>query len=167
MIRLLGALLIFGGGGGVAALALRRRRRELDTLGELLYALHRLEREIRAEGRGLREIFFALAEDAAGEAGAFFAALLRLWQEAPEMTLSRHWDTACETLSLPEEGRRCWRELGRRLSGDGESVKKGLTLAAEELAALQESLKRELPEQRRVVAALSLSGAVILTVLLL
>ena len=167
MIRLLGVLLIFGGGGGIAVLMLRRRQKELDAVGELLYALHRMEREIRAEGRGLREIFSALAEETAGETRTFFCQMLRLWQEPVEMDFLRRWEESLPLLCLPAEGGSIWRELGRRLEGDSESLEKGLALASEELAALQAQLKRALPEQRRVVTALSLSGAAILSVLLL
>lgn len=167
MIRLLGVLLIFGGGGGIAGLTLRRRQKELDAVGELLYALHRMEREIRAEGRGLRDIFSALAEESRGETGVFFCHMLRLWQEPVEMDLLRRWEESLTLLCLPAEGGSIWRELGRRLEGDSDSLEKGLALAAEELTALQTQLKQTLPEQKRVVTALSLSGAAILSVLLL
>ena len=167
MIRLLGVLLVFGGGGGIALLTLRRRHNELENVGELLYALHRMEREIRADGRGLRQIFAALAEEMTGETSCFFCRLMNLWQESPEWVLSQHWEEALSVLSLQEEGKRVWSELGRRLAGDGESVEKAIVLAAEEFSALQVQLRQALPEQRRVVTALSLSGAAILSVLLL
>ncbi len=167
MIRMLGVLLIFGGGGGMAMLTMQKRQKEVETVGELLSVLHRMEREIRSEGRGLRPIFAALAEDAAGEAGAFFCVLLQHWEEEPEQSLSRQWERAAADLLLSEEGQRIWRELGRRLAGDEESVGRGIAIATEELTALQMRLRDTLPEQRRVVTALSLSAAAFLSVLLL
>ena len=167
MIRLFGVLLVFLGSGGMAALLMKIRRRELQTIEELLYVLHRMEREIRCEGRGLFSIFSALAEEAEGEARRFFVRLLQQRQSCAEEPLAQQWDRCVSDLSLPREGERLWRELGRRLSGDKESVEKSLLLASEALTALQQSRQCAVPEERRVVTALCLSAAAFLSIVLL
>ena len=167
MIRLLGVLLIFGSSGVCAVQTIRQKRLQLQTLEELLYALHRLEQEIRCEGRALGEIFLLLAEETNGQTGSFFERLHCCRKEASEELLFRQWESAASVLVLPEEGCRIWRELGRRLAGDGESIGKGLALAAEEFARLQQTLRRTLPEKSRVTAALCFSAAAFLSVLLL
>lgn len=167
MIRVLGVLLLFFSGIGTAETALRRRRRELDTMGELLYALHRLESAVRCERRPLYPLFASLAEELRGEGGRFFRALLERERQEPESALAVDWVRCTEMLTLPPEGLRIWRELGQRLSGDADSVERALALTAEELTALRQGMEHALPQQRRVMTALSLSGAAFLTVLLL
>ena len=167
MIRALGALLVFAGGGSVSLLWVARRRREIAAAGELLYALHRLEREIRCEKKPLPPLFRALAEETKGEGQRFFAGLMRRWEAEPETPLPQLWLAQSDTLLLPQEGRRVWQELGRRLAGDEESLQGALRLAAEELEELRRRLERALPEARRLSAAVCLSASAFLVLLLL
>lgn len=167
MIRALGALLVLAGGGGLSLLTVQARRREIAAAGELLYALHRLERSVRCEKRPLPPLFRALAEETSGEGRRFFTALTRRWEAEPETPLPQLWCAESAALALPEEGRRVWRELGRRLAGDGESLEGALRLAAEELEELRRGLERALPQTRRLSAAVCLSAAAFLLVLLL
>ncbi|MGM9661986.1 MAG: stage III sporulation protein AB [Oscillospiraceae bacterium] len=166
MIRALGALLVFAGGGCISLLTVQRRRREIAAAEELLYALHRLEREIRCEKKPLPPLLHALAEETKGEGRRFFAGLLRRWEAEPETPLPQLWYAQSETLNLPEEGRRIWRELGRRLAGDGESLQGALRLASEEMEELRRRLERALPEARRLSAAVCLSASAFLVILL-
>ncbi|MGM9618708.1 MAG: stage III sporulation protein AB [Oscillospiraceae bacterium] len=166
MIRALGALLVFAGGGSVSLLTVARKRREIAAAGELLYALHRLEREIRCEKKPLPPLFQALAEETKGEGQRFFAGLIQRWEAAPETPLPQLWLAQSCALLLPEEGRRVWRELGRRLAGDEESLQGALRLASEELEELRRRLERALPEARRLSAAVCLSASAFLVLLL-
>lgn len=165
MTQLLGTVLILLSGAGTARAALCRRRAELKTLQELLYALHRMESAVRCERRPLYPLFSALAEELTGEGGDFFRDLLAGRGET--RSLAADWERRAALLTLPPEGLRLWRELGRRLGGDGDSVERALALTGEELGALHRQMEQALPQQRRLWTAVSLSAAAFLIVLLL
>lgn len=165
MIRLLGAGLLLLGGTGTAQAALCRRRCELQTVEELLTALHRMESAVRCERRPLYPLFDALSRELGGEGGCFFRALLATPE--PERALAADWVRCAEALSLPPEGLRLWRELGERLGGDAENVTAALAHTREELTALHHRMAQAMPEQRRVWTALALSASAFLVVLLL
>ena len=167
MIRAFGVLLIFLGGAGFARLETGKRRKELATVGELLYAAHRLEREIRCESRPLPELFSSLQSEVKGDARRFFEQLLFCWEQSPESELLRSWESSLQELSLPAEGERIWRELGRHFAGDGESLRGALCLAAEERTALQQRLELKFPDTQRVSTAVFLSASAFLAILLL
>lgn len=166
MIRVMGAAMLLGGGWGMSLLWGRHQRRMIEICGEFLFAAQRMERAIRCEQRGLNPLFFALAEER-GAAGHFFKDLLCLWAAEEEKPLQTVWDQACTVSELPTEGKRIWRELGQRLSGDSEHICTSITAAAEEISLLQRSLKESLPNRLRLSSALSLSAAAFLVILLL
>lgn len=166
MTRFLGAAMLLGGGWGMSMLWGRRERRTVDICGEFLFAAQRMEQVIRCEERGLKPLFFELAEQG-GAVGRFFEDLLCLWAAEEELTLQRVWEQACQVSELPKEGKRIWRELGRRLGGDSEHVCRSINAAAEQLSVLQRSLKQSLPSRLRLGSALSLSAAAFLVILLL
>ena len=165
MIRLLGAGLLLAGGWGIAWLWGREQRRTIENCGSFLLAAQRMERAIRCEGRGLREVFSALAAERSA-AGCFFERLLILWEERTEETLPKVWIDACDMTKLPTEGLRIWRELGYRFDGDGESVCASISAAAEEFSMLCQSLRSALPAQLRLSGTVSLSAAAFLAILL-
>lgn len=165
MIRLLGAGLLLLGGAGTAQAALCRRRCELQTVEELLTALHRMESAVSCERRPLYPLFDALSRELGGEGGRFFRALLAMPE--PERALAADWVRCAEALPLPPEGLRLWRELGGRLGGDAESVTAAIAQVCGELTALHHRMAQAMPEQRRVWTALALSASAFLVVLLL
>ena len=166
MTRFLGAAMLLGGGWGVSLLWGQRQRRTVDICGEFLFAAQRMERVIRCEQRGLKPLFFELAEQG-GAVGHFFEDLLCLWAEEEELTLQTVWEQACQVSELSKEGKRIWKELGQRLVGDSDHVCGSITAAAEQLSVLQQSLKESLPNRLRLGSALSLSAAAFLVILLL
>lgn len=167
MSRLLGAGLLLLAGAAAAHGALERRRQTLQTLEGLLSALHRLESAIRCERRPLYPLFGQLAAELTGESRGFFLGLLEQGRAEPERALPDNWERGLAQLTLPPEGLRIWRELGRRLVGDAEELGAALRTAEEELRTLREGLERALPEQRRILTALSLSASAFLAILLL
>ena len=166
MMKWMWAALLLSGGWGVSLLWGRRQRRTVEICGEFLLAAQRMERTIRCEQRGLKSLFFELAAQE-GAVGRFFEDLLCLWAAEEETPLRNVWERAASVSELPAEGKRIWRELGQRLSGDSEHICASITAAAEELSALQKSLKETLPNRLRLSSALSLSAAAFLVILLL
>lgn len=167
MSRLLGAGLLLVAGAAAAQGALACRRQTLQTMDGLLTALHRLESAIRCERRPLYPLFDQLAAELTGESRRFFRGLLEQERTEPERSLTDSWERGLSSLTLPPEGLRVWRELGHRFVGDVEELDAALCTAEEELRALRERLERALPEQRRILTALSLSASAFLAILLL
>ena len=166
MTRLMGAAMLLGGGWTASLLWGRRQRRMVDICEEFLFAAQRMEQAICCEQRGLKPLFFAFAEEQSA-AGHFFEDLLCLWAADEEVSLQTVWEQACEVSELPAEGKRIWRELGGRLSGDSEHMCASITVAAQQMSMLKQSLKDSLPTRRRLSSALSLSAAALLVILLL
>lgn len=166
MTELMGAAMLLGGGWSISLLWGRRQRRTVEICGKFLFAAQRMEQAIRCEQRGLKPLFFELSAQS-GAVGRFFDDLLFLWAAEEESPLQTVWEQACAMSELPAEGKRIWRELGCRLSGDGEHVCTSLHVAAEQLTLLQQSLKESLPNRLRLGSALSLSAAAVLVILLL
>ena len=165
MTRLLGAGLLLIGGWSLSLRWGLRERRKVEECRNFLFALQRMERGIRSEQRGIGELAHQLAAERGG-VGRFFGALLPLWEEGKQ-SLQELWEESCGLLQLPPEGLRIWRELGRRLCGDSESVCRSISAAAEELSALQYSLKESLNGRIRTCSTLSLCGAAFLVIVLL
>lgn len=167
MIRVFGTLLVFAGGVGAWQGYLSGLRRQRAAVEELLYALRRIEAEIRYERKPLLQLAERLERDCRGEAALFFGTFLRLYRAAPEEDFARSWHAAAASLPLPPEGRALWGDVARRLIGDEESVRGSLTLAATELAALQQRLASEWPGRRKVSGAVCFTAAALVVVLFL
>ena len=81
--------------------------------------------------------------------------------------LPEAWKQAAEALPLPEADRMAVAALGEDLHGDEETICKAISLVTYQLAkALEESFRRK-PEEDKRTAALCLSGAALLVILLL
>ena len=164
MIRLLGSSLLMLGGWCIAQRRSAELRRRIAICGDFLAAAEYLKRSIRCESRPMYPLFQELTAEYDGEVGHFFAALLSRWEDAASLT--GLWQACCD--ALPRwDGEGAWRELGRRLDGDGESLLRALSFAAEELTCVRRRLQETLPAKQKLDRALSLSVSAFLAVLLL
>ena len=120
------------------------------------------------EGRDVRFARLLLERLASGcgpEAGAFFRAAASAAKQGER--LPEAWKQAAEALPLPEADRMAVAALGEDLHGDEETICKAISLVTYQLAkALEESFRRK-PEEDKRTAALCLSGAALLVILLI
>lgn len=164
MVKLLGSACILSGGVLAVWQALMERRRRQDTLAELMIALRRMAEEIRM----LRTPLPRLLEDLAAETGnaaAFFSVVSAGAKR--EEHLTEVWRQAAEALPLPEKERRAVAAVGDSLHGDENMVCNGISLAIYELTKSAEEWDEQRSEEEKRTAALCLSGAALLVILLI
>lgn len=165
MLKLLGSLCILGGGILARYVQAAERRRELDTLSDLLRALRRMAEEIRMARTPLPLLLERLARGCGRETGAFFREASAAARRGE--SLGAAWRQGAEKLPLSAASSAALKELGDSLSGDEETVRKGISLAVRALAEDAEERTRRRPEEARQSAALWLSGAALLVILLI
>ena len=141
MVKLVGAVCILGAGTWAWRRSAAERRRELDTLADLTALLDRMGEEI-----------FCTSVAASLARGA---------------PLGQSWRSAAEALPLGPESRTALTALGDSLQGDEESVCKALTLAGKILEKNLAAARDHRQETEKRSAALWLSSAALLVILLI
>ena len=137
MVKLVGAVCILGAGTWAWRRSAAERRRELDTLADLTALLDRMGEEIRLRRTSLPRL------------------------------LGQSWRSAAEALPLGPESRTALTALGDSLQGDEESVCKALTLAGKILEKNLAAARDHRQETEKRSAALWLSSAALLVILLI
>ena len=156
MVKLVGAVCILGAGTWAWRRSAAERRRELDTLADLTALLDRMGEEIR-----LRRT----SRDRTGPVRDFCTSVAAsLARGAP---LGQSWRSAAEALPLGPESRTALTALGDSLQGDEESVCKALTLAGKILEKNLAAARDHRQETEKRSAALWLSSAALLVILLI
>ena len=142
MVKLVGAVCILGAGTWAWRRSAAERRRELDTLADLT--------ALRDRTGPVRDFCTSVA-----------ASLAR---GAP---LGQSWRSAAEALPLGPESRTALTALGDSLQGDEESVCKALNLAGKILEKNLAAARDHRQETEKRSAALWLSSAALLVILLI
>lgn len=165
MLKILGSACILGGGMLARYFQAAAHRREMDTLSDLLWALRRMAEEIRLARTPLPLLLDRLSQGCGETAGAFF-------QEASAAArrgegLGGIWRQGVEALPLSAASASALAELGDSLSGDEEQICKAVSLVIYALAKEAEERTSRQPEEGKRAAALCLSGAALLVILLI
>ena len=141
------------------------RRRELDTLADLTALLDRMGEESRLRRTSLPRLLGSLGRDRTGPVRDFCTSVAAsLARGAP---LGQSWRSAAEALPLGPESRTALTALGDSLQGDEESVCKALTLAGKILEKNLAAARDHRQETEKRSAALWLSSAALLVILLI
>lgn len=167
MIRVLGVAAIFSAAAAAFFQCERKRGSELETIEELLLALHTMESQIRYERTALIPLFRQLSRSLKGDAAGFFERLYAFASKESELPLSDHWENAAGELPVPDDAMKLWKGLGRRLIGDEESVRNSLQMAAERMKDICEKLNAGRPEKRKLTGVICGSAAALLVILLI
>ena len=158
MVKLVGAVCILGAGTWAWRRSAAERRRELDTLADLTALLDRMGEEIRLRRTSLPRLLGSLGRDRTGPVRDFCTSVAAsLARGAP---LGQSWRSAAEALPLGPESR-------DSLQGDEESVCKALTLAGKILEKNLAAARDHRQETEKRSAALWLSSAALLVILLI
>lgn len=165
MLKILGSLCILGGGVLARYLQAAERRLEMDTLSDLLWALRRMAEEIRMARTPLPLLLERLSQGCGREAEAFFRAVSADTRRGEPLGDAWRWRTS--SLPLSAASAAALAALGDGLSGDEESICKGISLAVYALAKDAEERSRRQPEEARQATALWFSGAALLVILLI
>ena len=140
--------------------SLRRRR---EALADLTAALERLEEEIRLARTPLPALLEGLARDCRPDAAALFTRAAQAARQGGSPR--RAWEEAVGALPLEEADREAL--AGLTLSGDEERVRREVELARVRLERSLAALEARRPEDEKRSAALCLSAAALLVILLI
>lgn len=165
MIRGLGCLLILSGGVGAEVLHARASRRLLETLEGFSALFERMETEIRLNRTPLVQLMRRLLPGTRREVRQFLGAAVQAAERGA--SLPGAWRRESGNLTADAHTRSLIREVGDKLCGDEESACRALRLAAQQLAAGAEKLRRERGDKERRAAVLYVSAAAFLVILLL
>ena len=165
MLKLLGAVCIFGAAGWAWRRGTAERKRELDTLADLMALLGRMDSEIRLRRTSLPRLLADLGRGRGPEVRRFcLSVAAALTRDAP---LGESWRSAGESLPLDGEARPAVTALGDSLQGDEENVCKAILLTRKILGKRLEEARAGRAEREKRSGALWLSGAALLVILLI
>lgn len=165
MVKLLGAACILGAGAWAWRRGLAERRRELDTLADLIALLDRMAEEIRLRRTSLPRLLGTLGRDRTADVRAFCTSVASsLARGAP---LGQSWRSAAEALPLRREDQQALAAMGDALQGDEENICKAISLTNKSLRKDLELTRDRRQETEKRSAALWLSGAALLVILLI
>lgn len=165
MLKLLGSVCILGGSVLAVWQQLRERRRRQEVLADLIAALRQMAEEIRLVRTPLPQLLEQAAKGCGEDAAVFFLEVSTALRQGENAAVS--WHRAAGELPLPSRDRSAVAAVGKCLQGDEESACKGISLVIYELAKSAEQWELQRPEETKRTAALYLSGAALLVILLL
>ncbi len=165
MIKFMGSVCILSGGLMTVLLQLRERRRTRTALADLLSALRRMGEEIRLCRTPLPRLMETLSASCNEDAAAFFTAVgegLFHGEDAEAL-----WQHHAFRLPLALAAKQALAEVGSALHGDEESMCKALSLVILEFEKCAAEWDKQRPDTEKRTAALWLSGAALLVILLI
>ena len=165
MLKLLGAVCIFGAAGWAWRRGTAERKRELDTLADLMALLGRMDSEIRLRRTSLPRLLADLGRGRGPEVRRFCVCVAAaLARDAP---LGESWRSAASDLPLGAEERAAVAALGDLLQGDEADICKGIQLTSKLLEKRLAAARDRRQETEKQSGALWLSGAALLVILLI
>ena len=165
MLKLLGSVCVLCGGVLAVMQRLAERRRRRETLADMITALRHMAEEIRLMRTPLPRLLEQALQGLGADAAAFFSAVSDALRQGE--TTAESWCRAAESLPLAERDRAAIAAVGKCLQGDEESACNGISLAIYELTKSVEEWEKLRPEEVKRTAALYLSGAALLVILLI
>ena len=165
MLKLLGSICVLSGGLLVVGQQRAMRRRRRDTLSELIMALRRMVQEIRMTREPLPVLLEALGKSCDSAAADFFSSVSLAARQGESLSCS--WQQAAQKLPLSKEVCSLIGNLGNSLQGDEENVCNVISLVIYELVKHAGEWDKQHPEEEKRMAALWMSGAALLVILLI
>ena len=133
-------------------------------LRDLTAALEIMADEIRMNRTPMPRLLLKAGIGRGSEVMDFFAAVR---MSGGEMGFSAAWRRAAEALPLPEVEKQSFSELGNCLTGDEEQACRGLISVSQQLDRERKRRRESAAENGRRNAALCLSGAALMIILLI
>lgn len=165
MTKLIGGLCILSGGLILRWMQLRERTRTMELLEGLISALARMETEIRYCRPPLPELLDGLKSAEPTELGGFFR---QLRQNVGKGSLSEKvWKGSVWRLSLPDPCLEALDKLGTAFRGDEEGLLCSLEATAQALRRERDQLRSCQQADRQRISVCTLSGALLLIILLI
>lgn len=156
MLKLLGAVLVWGGCGIMGACSAGQMRRRVRFLEEMGRALELMEREILLKHTALPELLDMLCSACRGQTQELFLACREEIAKGDSFTYS--WMCALERIELPQEDREVLGSLVRILGQyDAGEQGRGLSSLREELACRAARNREEARSMGRVYCVLGLT----------
>lgn len=163
MLKLMGCGCVMAAGACLFWRITAEERRRAVVLYDLAMALETMADEIRMNRTPMPRLLLKMGTGRCGEVMDFFAAVR---MSSGEMGLSASWRRAAEVLPLPEQEQRSFSELGSCLTGDEERACRGLRSVSEQFSRVLERQRDTTAEATKRNAALCLSGAALMIILL-
>lgn len=158
-MKLIGACTVLLGGLYVWLQYIFAQRRELALVRDLVAALESLESAIRWKNLPVPEGLRALSQREI--AGKYFAAVADMLKS--DFTLQDAWNSVFSRLHGEASLIMCHMEW----SGDARRIEGALHYTAQELTRLYEAQRQSLRQKERLYAAMALSGAGLLIIVLI
>ena len=164
MLRLMGSGCIMTAGIWLFWRIAAEERRTTAVLCDLAAALEAMADEIRMNRMPMPRLLLKVGAGRCGEVMDFFSAVR---MSSGGLGLSAAWRQEAAALPLPKQEKQALSELGNCLTGDEEQVCRGLMSTAEQLSRELKRHRDSAAETMRRNAALCLSGASLMIIILI
>jgi len=164
MLKLIGCGCVLTAGVRLFWRTTAEERRRAAVLYDLAMALEFMADEIRMNRTPIPRLLLKAGTDRCSEVMDYFA---KVRISSREMGLSAAWRQASDMLSLPEQEQKAFWELGSCLTGDEEQACRGLRSVSEQLDRALKRRRAVATENTKRNAALCLSGAALMIILLI
>lgn len=164
MLKLMGSGCVMGAGFWLLWNITAEERRRTAMLRELTAALEAMADDIRMNRTPMPRLLLKAGTGRNREVMDFFAAVR---MSGRNLGLSAAWRRAAEGLPLPEQEKRVFSELGHCLTGDEEQACRGLLFVSQQLDSAWKRQREGAAEAGRRNAALCLSGAALMIILMI
>ena len=164
MLKLMGSGCVMSAGIWLLWKITGEERRRTAVLRDLAAALDIMANEIRMNRTPMPRLLLKAGAGRVGEVMDFFATVR---MSGGEMGFSAAWGRAAAALPLPELEKQSFSDLGHCLTGDEEQACSGLVSVSQQLDRELKRRRESAAENGRRNAALCLSGAALMIILLI
>lgn len=164
MLKLMGSGCVMGAGVWLLRNITVEERRRTAVLRDLEAALEVMADEIRINRTPMPRLLLKAGTGRCGEVMDFFMAVR---MDSRTRGLSAAWRGAAAALPLPEQEKQALAGLGGCLTGDEEQICRGLLTVSQQLGCALKRQRETAAERGKRSAALCLSGAALMIILLI
>lgn len=172
MLKVFGAILVFGSCAAIGLSAREVLQKRVKADGALLLAMSIIIRELKTNHTPLRDIFHALAKNENAIIRAFFSSVLDVWQENERLPLRYHWCRAAqrgaERFGWGEEETKLLCEMANFLGRyDAREQSLGLEQIYHQMEAVRAIAKEELQNKGNLYRTCGISLGIMVILILI
>lgn len=165
MLKLIGSICIIGSGISMLRQKKKANQQRYEILTNMVLALRNMQEGVRLARAPLPELLNQIAEGYGRETTRFFQRIVFELQDGKDAVSA--WKSACLDLPIQKSEQTAISAVAECLRNDEESICKGIELAINTLRNARSEWDKHRAEEEQRTAALYISSAMLLVILLI